>query len=433
MESIWNANISKPYFPALSGTLKTDVLIIGGGITGLLCAYLLQQAGVSYVLLEENEICSGITANTTAKITSQHGLIYSKLVNELGIEQAQLYLQANQDAISNFKALAKLFPCDYEKKDAYVYALGSNEKLFQELSALEKLDFHPEFLPEVPLPMRTAGAIRFAGQGQFHPLRFLFALAKGLHIFEHSGVVELANNTAVTHRGKVTASKIIIATHFPILNKHGMYFLKLYQQRSYVMALKNAQDVSGMYIDCEKNGLSFRNYGNLLLLGGGGHRTGKQGGNWAELTHFAQHHYPNSSIVSRWATQDCMSLDGIPYIGQYSKSTPNLYVATGYNKWGMTSAMTAATILQNLVQDYPNPYGDLFSPSRNMLKPQLAVNGWESASNLLSLSKKRCPHLGCALKWNPQEHSWDCPCHGSRFAEDGHRLDNPATGDLKKP
>ena len=206
----------------------------------------------------------------------------------------------------------------------------------------------------------------------------------------------------------------------------------MYQHRSYVLALKNIPKINGMYVDEAKKGMSFRNYNNLLLLGGGDHRTGKKGGNWDELIEFAKKYYPNSSEQYRWATQDCMTLDEIPYIGQYSKNTPNLFVATGFNKWGMTSSMVAAMILHDMVLERESPYAPLFNPSRTILHPQLALNLAESAVNLLTPTTKRCPHLGCALKWNASEHSWDCPCHGSRFTEAGELIDNPATDDMKK-
>jgi glycine/D-amino acid oxidase-like deaminating enzyme len=213
-------------------------------------------------------------------------------------------------------------------------------------------------------------------------------------------------------------------------NKHGAYFLKMYQSRSYVLALENAGSVDGMYVD-GNGGLSFRQYGDLLLLGGGGHRTGKPGGGWAALEDFVKRYYPGAKERFRWATQDCMTLDGLPYIGRYSKHTPNLYVATGFNKWGMTSSMVAADLLGDLVQGRENACADLFSPSRSILRPQLACNALEAAKSLLTFSKPRCPHMGCALHWNPQEHSWDCPCHGSRFTQTGKLQDNPATDDLK--
>ena len=178
--------------------------------------------------------------------------------------------------------------------------------------------------------------------------------------------------------------------------------------------------------------MSFRNYKNLLLIGGGDHRTGKKGGGWQEMRDFAHRHYPQAEEQYHWATQDCMSLDGVPYIGPYSASTTDLYVATGFNKWGMTTSMVSAMILSDLVQGKKNPYEEVFSPSRSILHPQLKVNGFEAVVNLLTPTTKRCPHLGCALKWNSIEHTWDCPCHGSRFTEDGKLIDNPATGNLKK-
>ena len=204
----------------------------------------------------------------------------------------------------------------------------------------------------------------------------------------------------------------------------------MYQKRSYVLALSHAPDVDGMYLDEAENGLSFRNQKGFLLLGGGGHRTGKSGGNWKELRECVARYYPKAHEQYAWATQDCITLDQVPYIGNYSKRTPNLYVATGYNKWGMTSSMVAAKMLSDMVCDKPSPYAALFSPSRTILRPQLFTNGFHAAANLLQFSTKRCPHLGCALKWNAAEHSWDCPCHGSRFQENGELIDNPATGDL---
>ena len=203
----------------------------------------------------------------------------------------------------------------------------------------------------------------------------------------------------------------------------------MYQHRSYVMALENAPDIHGMYVDEDERGMSFRNHNDLLLIGGGGHRTGKQGGCWQELEAFAKRKYPSASVAAKWAAQDCMTLDGVPYIGKYSKSTDNLFVATGFNKWGMTSSMVAAGVLCDMVREKQNDYSEVFSPSRSILHPQLAVNGAESIIGLLTPTAPRCPHLGCALKYNSAEHTWDCPCHGSRFTESGELIDNPATDD----
>ena len=432
MESLWEQTSRHTGFERLEQNMKTKVLIIGGGMAGVLCAYLLHQSGVPYVLLEAETIGSGITKNTTAKITSQHGLLYDKLIREFDVDRARQYLDANQAALQKYRELCRDIDCGFEEKTAYVYSLDDRRKIERELKALEKLGFRGEFTDRLPLPFSVAGAIRYPNQAQFHPLKFLSALSKGLHIYEHTPVRELVGTTAMADHGRVTAEKVIVTTHFPFLNKHGSFFLKLYQHRSYVIALENGPQVDGMYVDEAQTGMSFRNYENLLLLGGGDHRTGKKGGGWQELRDFARRNYPGATEKYHWATQDCMTLDGVPYIGPYSASTSGLYVATGFNKWGMTSSMVSAMILCDLVQGKRNPYAEVFSPSRTILRPQLAVNGFEALVSLLTPSPRRCPHQGCALKWNPQEHTWDCPCHGSRFTEDGRLIDNPATGDLKK-
>lgn len=431
MLSVWKDNSKLPEFEKLRGDLNTDVLIIGGGMAGILCAYMLEKAGVDYALVEAETICSGITGNTTAKITSQHGLIYDKLVREFSVEEARMYLSANEAALEKYRELCADIDCGFEIKDSYVYSLSDRNKLEKEMTALGKIGYPAELVENLPLPVRTVGAVKFNAQAQFDPLRFVSAIAKGLSIYEHTKVLELIGTKARTADGEINAEKVVVTTHFPFINKHGSYFLKMYQHRSYVIALENAQDVGGMYVDEDKKGMSFRNYGGLLLLGGGGHRTGKQGGGWVELESFAARNYPQAVEKYLWAAQDCMTLDGMPYIGYYSKNTPELLVAAGFNKWGMTSAMMSASILTDMLLGRKNEYARLFSPSRSILRPQLAANGLEAVVNLLTPSKKRCPHLGCALKWNSQERTWDCPCHGSRFTEDGKLIDNPATGDLK--
>ncbi len=432
MDSVWTRTAHAPQFAPLRTDLKTDVLIIGGGIAGLLCAHQLSRAGVDCALVEKGELCGGITKNTTAKITFQHGLIYHKLLRRFGAEKARLYLEANRNALEQYRALCRTIDCDFEQRDSFVYALGDSRKIEKELAALDALGFAAEFASELPLPFPAAGAVRFRDQAQFHPLKFAFGLARDLRIFSRTKVLELAPGRAVTDGGVISAEKIIVATHFPILNKHGGYFLKMYQHRSYVLGLENAPAADGMYVDEAKTGLSFRSYGDLLLLGGGGHRTGKKGGGWRELEAFAAAHFPNANIAYRWATQDCMTLDDVPYIGPYGSNTRGLYVAAGFNKWGMTSAMAAASILTDLVQGKENPFAEVFNPSRSILRPQLAVNACESTLNLLTPTLPRCPHMGCALKYNRAEKTWDCPCHGSRFDREGRVIDNPATDDKRR-
>lgn len=432
MGSIWTQGAELPRFAPLRGDLRTDVLVIGGGLAGILCAWRLAREGADCALVEAGRLCGGITQNTTAKVTAQHGLAYQKLTRELGVERARLYLEANLAALEEYRGLCREIDCDFEEKDSFAYSTQGLGPVERELSALERLGFPAEFAAELPLPIPTAGAVRFTRQGQLHPLKFAAALVRGFRVFEGSRVLELKPGTAVTDQGRVRAEQMVIATHFPMLNKHGGYFLKLYQSRSYVLALDNAPDLGGMYVDGDEKGLSFRNAGGRLLLGGGGHRTGKRGRGWEELEAAAREHWPKARLAARWAAQDCMSLDGAPYVGRYSKGTRGLYVATGFNKWGLTSAMAASMVLAGLLRGRESPFAPAFDPSRAMLRPQLAVNGWEAALSLLNPAVPRCPHMGCALSYNAQEHSWDCPCHGSRFGENGRLLDNPANGGLHR-
>lgn len=431
IESIWHITEEKPHFNTLTTDTNTKVLIIGGGITGILCAYRLQEAGVPYILAEADGICSHVTGNTTAKLTLQHGLIYDKIIKRYGLGTAGLYYDAQNEALTRWRNILKDKDCDYKEYDSFVYSLNDRKKIESEVSALNKIGCDAEFCEQCELPLKTAGAVRVKNQAVFNPLKALYSIAENLNIFENTRVLELTPEGALTKHGKITAESIIVATHFPFINKHGSYFLKMYQDRSYVLALKNAQQLKGMYVDESGKGLSFRNHGDLLLLGGGSHRTGKNGTAFGELEQFAKENYKTSEEVCRWATQDCMTLDDIPYIGRYSKNTPDMFVATGFNKWGMSSAMVAAGILCDCVLGKPNRYAHVFSPSRSILHKKLAVNAAEAVCNLLTPTAPRCPHLGCALKYNKQEHSWDCPCHGSRFDPEGKLLDNPATGDCK--
>ncbi len=429
MRPIWTEEVERPSFEALDGDIKTDVLIIGGGMAGLLCAYMLKREGIDCILCEADRICGGVTESTTAKLTLQHGLIYDKLICKFGHESAKMYLDAQRAALEEYRKLSLGIDCDYEVSDSFVYSLEDAMLVEREVEALSALGYKAEFVKDTELPFKVAGAVKIEDQAQFHPLKFAFEVSRGLPIHENTKVLELREGAALTNHGVVKADKMIVATHFPFINKHGSYFLKLYQHRSYVLALEGAQAVKGMYVDADNKGLSFRSYNGTLLLGGGGHRTGKRGGGWQELSDFAARHYKDSRVVTKWATQDCMSLDSVPYIGRYSKRTKELYVATGFNKWGMTSSMVSAMLLSDMLCGRENSFAEVFSPSRSILRGQLALNAFESAVGLLTPTAPRCPHLGCALKYNAQEHSWDCPCHGSRFGEDGELINNPATDD----
>ena len=303
----------------------------------------------------------------------------------------------------------------------------------RELRALELLDVPARFRQHLPLPFRTAGGVVFPDQGMFHPLKFLAGIAEELKIYEHSPVLSVEGHTARTPTGQITAERILIATRYPFLNRYGGYFMRLYQQRSYVLALDDAPTVGGLFMDAKEGGFTFRDYGDTVLIGGGGHRTGKSSRGWRPLQEFARRYWPQAKERAVWATQDCMTMDSLPYVGEYSEKIPHVLVATGYEGWGMTGAMTAARMLSCRVLGREHPCDTVFSPQRFLPLPRLAANGMEAALDLLSPLPRRCPHMGCALRYNRAERSWDCPCHGSRVARDGTLLDGPAQRGLEPP
>ncbi len=428
--SIWMDNLEMPHFPRLEGEKKTDVLVIGGGLCGILSAYFLKWAGIDCCLVEADRIGNGITGRTTAKITVLQGLIYRDLIRKFGRDKAQLYLEASTHSLERYSCMCQKIDCDFQYLPAYTYTRNNRKKIEEEARAIRCIGGDAEFLEQLPLPFAVDGAVKMSRQAQFHPMKFLSEICQDLKIYENTRILQIKDGRAVAETGEITADQIIVTTHFPLFNRLGGYVVKLYQDRSYVIGLSNSPSVKGMYLDEDPQGVSLRNYGDTLLIGGNSHRTGKPSNGWEPLRAFAEEYYPDAKEEYAWSTQDCMSLDGIPYIGRYSWRTPDLYVATGFNKWGMISSMTAALVLRDMVLKRKNDFAKLFSPRRSILHRQLFVNGIESVWGLLTPSVKRCPHLGCALVWNKAEHSWDCPCHGSRFSSEGKLLDNPANGSL---
>lgn len=442
MSSIWERGVELPSFETVKSDKKVDVLVIGGGMAGLLCGYFLQSKGAKYAVIEKDRIAGGVTRNTTAKITLQHGLIYSRLCQDFGQEKAAAYLKANELALAQYKKMAATIDCDFEEKTNFIYTTEDKAKILDEVEAVNQIGGKAIYTEQVEVPYKIEAAIGFAQQAQFHPLKFISAIAPDLSIYEESFAAKIEKEhfgysvTVINAQGntvKINADRVITATHFPFVDKYGMYFMKMYQQRSYVLVLKNAAKLDGMYIGNRQKGdklhnLSFRTYKDHLLLGGCGSRTGTKCGAFDELREAAKTYYPESREVAAWATQDCMTLDGLPYIGRYAKKKDGLYVATGFNKWGMTSSMAAAMLLTG---NMDKELADVFRPDRSMMKPQLFINGMETAKNFVKPVGHRCTHLGCALKWNKAEKTWDCPCHGSRFEEDGEVINNPAQKNLK--
>ena len=429
--SVWSETTTREICPALENDISTDVLVIGGGICGILIAYWLKKAGVHCIIAEAKTVGCGITKNTTAKITAQHGLIYADLMKRFGAEKAWQYYEANAQAIRRYNELSEQFPCDFEYKTAYVYSRNDRQKLEREANAYRILGISTLLYENPPLPLKTKGALSMERQAQFNPLKLVYALANELEIYENTFISKIEGQTAISLQGKIKAKNIVLATHYPLINISGLYFMKLYQHRSYVIALEGASMLDGMYLDEQENGHSFRMYGSLLLIGGGDHKTGKKGGGYRDIQSLIEQAYPHATQKYRWATQDCMSLDKIPYIGQHRADSMNLYVATGFNKWGMTGSMVAAEILTGLIVSGRSEWEEVYAPQRSMISKQLFVNIGGAVKGLLSAGGPRCTHMGCKLHWNTTEQSWDCRCHGSRFEKNGHVIDNPAKKEIR--
>jgi len=420
-------------FGALEKDIKTDVLVIGGGMTGLLVARLCRDAGFDVTVLEAERLCRGQTGGTTAKITTGHGFCYTDIAKRFGKEGARLFFEANQMGLERLVAMAGQVSCCLEKKNMLLYEKKDIRVLERELAVLHKIGAEADFMYPTELPFSVVGAIRLKRQAQFHPLSFLAAQLEGLNIYENSPVVGLFEGGAVTDKGvRVLADHTVVATHFPFLRIRGGYAFKMYQSRSYVLALENAPLPQAMYADGAGKGVALRSYRDLLLVSGAAHRTGTPGVGYRTLEEFCRARYSGAQIVARFAAQDCMTLDGMPYIGRYARGLKGVYVATGYEKWGMTGAMLAAILLCDEIVGHPNPYAPLFTPTRPLPPLRFLRETGAVLRHYVRPTVPRCPHLGCALRYNKQEHSWDCPCHGSRFAPEGTWLNGPAVSSLSK-
>lgn len=491
--SYWIASTDATDFPALNEDISADIVIIGGGIVGISCAYLLQKEGINAVILEGDRILQGTTGHTTAKITSQHDLIYSKIKSKIGSEIAKQYADANESAIREIKKVIQdnNIECDFLPQSAFIYTQEEKnvQKISDEVKTASNLGIAAAYVEDIPFDLPIKAAIRFDNQAQFHPRKYLLALTdlitnNGVQIFERSRAIDIeedSNYIITTEQGKrVTANKVIIASHYPFYNKHGAYYSRIYSERSYVVAIRAKESYpGGMYINADEPARSMRNQptedGEIILIGGDHHKTG-QGKNttkhYEALVDFANRIFTVEDIPFRWSTQDCMTLDDLPYVGQFTSNTPNLYVATGFKKWGMTNSMASAMILRDLIVHGKSPWQDAYNPSRQTILPSAKnfivenlnvaeqlidgklsqlpedvnvepreakvikidgerIGAYRDEEGTLHLVDTTCTHMGCELNWNAAERSWDCPCHGSRFSYEGKVISGPAVKPLE--
>ncbi len=432
--------------------------------------------------------------HTTAKITSGHGLFYNYLIQSYSKKFASDYLEANEKAIENIKKIvdSEGIKCDFEYQNNYIYTTKKSEvaTIKKEVDDIQSLGFPCEFVTKTGLPFEIEGAICFKNQAQFHPLKYLYGLCNS--ILSHDGDIycntvatnleQLINNSYVvyTKYHKVKCKYVIVATHYPFINFPGFYFTKMYQSTSYIIAIDPKKTLfNGMYITSSKPTFSYRTAKlggkKLLLIGGGDHKTGHPScyqDTYGLLESEAKKYYPDCDILYRWDTRDCISLDKIPYIGEYSSSMPNVFVGTGFKKWGMTSSNVAANIIVDKICDKKNKYEYLFKSSRlkpiknrDELKSMLVQSAnslffdklkdanfsfneiQENSGSIIEINDEKigiykdpngkiyavkpiCTHLGCLLSWNDVDKTWDCPCHGSRFDYRGKNIYDPAFRDL---
>jgi len=493
--SLWLATTPRTDFKSLKDDLSVDVAVIGGGIAGITTALLLKQSGASVALIEARKIVESVTGNTTAKVTSQHGLIYDHLIKQFGTEGAQTYADSQQAAIEKIASLVEenRIDCDFTRSDAYVYTETESEleRITADVEASTKVGLPASYAETTPLPFEIKGAIRFTNQARFHPRKYLLALVEKFlgddgYIFEETRALDIDEKERICHvttdKGKVRAKQVVIATHFPFYDP-AMYFARMYPKRSLVLGCRlSGKAPEGMFITAESPFRSFRSNplddgGEIWMVGGENYKTG-QGGDTAErylnLERYARERFPVESIEYRWATQDNVTADRVPYIGKASPGSDRLYIATGFGGWGMTNSMVSAMILSDLVMGRENDWSKLYDPNRfkpltsakdlvtqnidvakHFVGDRISVPKEESADDItegegrvLEIDGEKtaickldgavhsvsatCTHMGCIVAWNNAERSWDCPCHGSRFNYDGTVIQGPANEDLKE-
>jgi glycine/D-amino acid oxidase-like deaminating enzyme/nitrite reductase/ring-hydroxylating ferredoxin subunit len=492
-ESVWLATTERAGFDPLDAPIEVDVAVLGAGIAGLTTALLLKKAGLSVAVLEAAEVCSATTGHTTAKVSAQHGLIYATLCSTVGEDGAQAYADANVGAIDMVERLVgeHEIDCDWERRPAFAYTEQDSDigQIEREVDAARAVGLPASYTEQTDLPWPVKAAVRFEDQAQFHPRRYCLALARlvdgdGSRVFEYTRALDVDEGSPCvvkTERHEVRATSVVLATHLPFLDR-GAFFAKCHPEREYVLGVELDEPAPrGMYISTEQPTRSVRQHplgdGELLILGGDSHKTG-QGENteahYDALERFARERFAVRSVDYRWSTQDHMSVDQMPYIGKLRRGSDHLYVATGFTKWGMTSGTIAGLVITDQILGHENPWSELFDANRlkplvsarefvkenanvarrfvegrvkrnrklsvedigpgegeviSMGRQQIAVS--RDAEGALHAVSARCTHLGCVVSWNAAEASWDCPCHGSRFAQDGSVLEGPAVDELE--
>lgn len=487
--SLWVATTPPGEPSPLPGDARADVIVIGAGITGLSTARLLVEEGASVVVVDAGPLCAGATGYTTAKVSSLHGLTYAQLVERFDEDRARLYGEANEAAVAEVARLVETdaIDCAWERRPHVVYTTepARAEEVLAEAEVAASLGLPASVHTPLELPFATAAAVRFDGQAQLHPRAYCLGLAqaiasRGGRIFTHTRAldVDADDRKVITDRGELQGGDVVVATHLPF-NEMGGYFARTEPQRSYALAVTVAgARPEDMYLSADSPTRSLRTAGQHLIVGGEGHRVGDErdtGERYRDLEVWARNHFGIEAVAHRWSAQDWAPADGIPYIGRMAGTREGVFVATAFKKWGMSHGTVAAMIIRDLVSGRHNPWAEAFDATRIAPKQSLRAvisdnvavaghlvgdrTGLGDVSALAALApgdgavvrldgepvaafcddagvlravSAVCTHLGCVVNFNRAERSWDCPCHGSRFACDGSLLEGPAVEDLQQ-
>ena len=480
--SCWAAGVRQTRYPAYTHSDRTDVAVIGGGIVGVTTAYLLAREGRSVTLLEARKVGREVSGRSTAKITSQHALIYAYLIRKLGLERTRLYAEANERGARQIIALVDELgiDCDLERKDAYAYTMSPTGRslIETEAAAARRVGLDAEALSEAPLPFATAGALRFRDQAQFNPVRYLVAVARGIRanggrVFEDTRVTKVVKGRGGSRwrveagRHHLDAAHVVVATNLPIAGP--IKFDQRTRPRCHiVMAFRAASAgmLDGMFIDIGRPSHSLRMGrdadGPLLVVVGPHFMTGHErnvGRRFRELETWVRANVPAGEVAYRWVNEDYDSPDRVPFAGELAKDAPGMYVATGFNGWGISNGTACAMLIADQIAGRPSPWAMLYDPARTAPKSfnrggdsQSLVRGldairpgeggvithgrqklavWKAADGKPHALSASCTHMGCTVTWNNADLTWDCPCHGSMFTREGHVIHGPATEPLK--
>ena len=492
-ESYWISSSKHNTFNSLKEDIKTNTLIVGGGIVGVTTSYLLAKSGKNVVIVDANKIGHGSSGRNTGKITSQHDIVYSKINNKYGFESAKLYYEANNNALNLMETIINEnnIDCSFKRLSSYIFAENENylEELKEEYEVCKSIGIDCEYHESLDLPMDVKGAISFKNQAQFNPKRYIDGLLKeciklGVKIYENTPIVNFEKGDICTLKTldnkEIKSLNVVISSHVPWYDGLNFYFAKEKADRSYLLGAKLDKDIlDGMFLSVEDSGTTFRvceeDGRKLLIIGGGDHKVGQcknEGEIYEKLKSYATEKFGVTDFKYQWSAQDYMSYDNLPYIGYINKKEDNVYVATGFSKWGMSNGTAAASLISELIIKEESKYKELFNPSRNgsyltteFFKENLNVGlkyisgklkfgsdhlpiekgesqivmidgqrygAYRHYNDKLYLVDTTCTHLGCELTFNSAEKTWDCPCHASRFDYEGNILEGPAVKPLKK-